>query len=356
VMQAHFQRSDDGPQVVAWELTRRCPLACRHCRASARNTAYEGELTTEECMRVVDSLVALGSKPLLILTGGEPLSRADVWTIAKRASGGGLRVVMAPCGISVDDEAVRRMRESGITAISLSVDGATAEAHDAFRGVTGSFAANLKAMNCARRAGLPFQINALVSRATLNDLPAIRELALREGASQLDLFFLVPVGRGAGIREFALAAGDCESALEWAVRMNARGPLRIKTTCAPQVIRVRHRLNMPVNGARPGAPTGGCMAGRGFVFISHTGILQPCGFCDVPAGDLRKAGLDFNTAYKASDVFRKLQDVDGYGGKCGVCEYRAVCGGCRARALAATGDYLAGEPSCSHQPTESRMP
>ena len=343
-----------GPRVVAWELTRRCPLSCKHCRASARATADKNELSTEACFRVVDSLVAHGSKPLLILTGGEPLSRTDVWDIAKRASDGGLRVVMAPCGTSVNAESVSKMIASGVKAISLSMDGATAEKHDAFRGVPGAFAANLSAMKFAREAGLPFQINALVSRETVNDLPTIRDFALREGATQLDLFFLVPVGRGAALKDIALSAAESEHALEWAVEENANGPLPIKTTCAPQVVRVRHRLKgalpTPQHGAKGGPPLGGCMAGRGFVFISHVGILQPCGFCDLPAGDLQHFNYNFPAAYAASEVFRKLQNVDGYGGKCGLCEFRAVCGGCRARALAAAGDYLAEEPSCPYSP------
>lgn len=348
---AHPKAVGTGPQVVAWELTRRCPMSCRHCRASARNAHHEGELTPAECLRVVDALVDHDSKPLLILTGGEPLSRTDVWTIAKRAADGGLRVVMAPCGASVNEETVGKMLGAGVKAISLSVDGATAEQHDAFRGVPGSFDANMAAMTLARNRGLPFQINALVSQETVDDLPAIRDMAVREGAFQLDLFFLVPVGRGAALKDSALSAEACDRALEWAVSQQERGSLRTKTTCAPQVVRVRHRLNASASGSTL-TSTGGCMAGRGFVFISHVGTLQPCGFCDVQAGDLREFGFDLHAAQEASDVFRRLRDVDGYGGKCGACEFRVVCGGCRARALAAVGDYLAEEPACPYQPVE----
>ena len=192
----------------------------------------------------------------------------------------------------------------------------------------------------------------------VDELDAVRELALREGASQLDLFFLVPVGRGSALKSFALSAERSEEALAWAVRMNAQGPLRIKTTCAPQVVRVRQGSCPPGSADRlkPSAHAGGCMAGRGFVFISHTGILQPCGFCDVPAGDLRRHGLDFGAAYRSSEVFRRLRDTDGYGGKCGYCEFRNACGGCRARALAVTGDYLSEEPTCSYQPVARRVP
>ncbi len=348
----HPTGSRPAPLVVAWELTRRCPLSCRHCRASARAYADEKELSTEECLRVVDSLSSRDVKPLLILTGGEPLCRADVWTIAKRASDGGLRVVMAPCGASVNEASVRRMRESGIKAISLSVDGATKEKHDAFRGVPGAFDANFNAMACARAAELPFQINALVSRETVDDLPTIHAMALREGASRLDLFFLVPVGRGAALKHLALSPEACEQALEWAVRMNDCGPLPIKTTCAPQAVRISHRHKNPAAETRRSPLSSGCLAGRGFIFISHVGVLQPCGFCDVAAGDLRQFGFDFEATCSASPVFQRLKETSQYGGKCGICEFRTVCGGCRARALAATGDYMAEEPACPHQPVK----
>ena len=328
-----------GPRVVAWEVTRRCPLACRHCRAGAQDRAYEGELSTAECMKVIESLAAF-SRPMIIWTGGEPMYRADILELVRAASNLGLRSVMAPCGMLVEDEALKALKEAGVSACSFSVDGSTAEAHDEFRGVSGAFEHVRRAMSVARSVGMPFQVNTTVSRLNQNDLPAIRELAIASGASTLDLFFLVPVGRGIGLKDLSLTAEESEAVLKWAFEMDAQGPIHVRETCAPQAIRVWHGLG------KPGRPSAGCMGGKGFVFISHTGILQPCGFLDVPSGDLRATHFDFEAAYRASPVFRDLSHPDQYGGVCGRCLFRESCGGCRARAYAATGDYMAAEPRC----------
>jgi radical SAM protein with 4Fe4S-binding SPASM domain len=328
-----------GPRVVAWEVTRRCPLACRHCRAGARDCAYEGELTTEECLRVLDALAGFG-KPMVIWTGGEPMYRPDILELVRAATARGLRSVMAPCGTLVTREALRALKDAGVMACSFSLDGATAEAHDAFRGVPGAFDNVTRAMAVAREIGMPFQVNATVSRLNRAELPAIREAALALGARTLDLFFLVPVGRGAGLRDLSLPPEDAEAVLRWAFEMDRQGPIRVRETCAPQAVRIWHALG------EPGQPPAGCMGGRGFVFISHTGVLQPCGFLDVPSGDLRAHAFDFKQAYAASPVFRDLSQPDRYGGACGTCAHRFGCGGCRARAYAATGDYMAAETTC----------
>lgn len=328
-----------GPRVVAWEVTRRCPLACRHCRAGAKDCAYEGELTTDECLRVLDSLAGFG-KPMIIWTGGEPMYRPDILDLVRGATVRGLRSVMAPCGALVTREALTALKEAGVAACSFSLDGATAETHDAFRGVAGAFDNVTRAMAIAREIGMPFQVNATVSRLNRAELPAIREAAIARGARLLDLFFLVPVGRGAGLRDLSLPPDEAEDVLRWAFEMDREGPIRVRETCAPQAVRIWHSLGEP--GTRPS----GCMGGRGFVFISHTGVLQPCGFLDVPSGDLRAAGFDFKAAYEASAVFRDLAQPDRYGGACGACAFRNGCGGCRARAYAATGDYMAAETQC----------
>lgn len=328
-----------GPRVVAWEVTRRCPLACRHCRAGARDCAYEGELTTSECLRVLDSLAAFG-RPMIIWTGGEPMYRPDILELVRGASARGLRSVMAPCGTLVTREALLALNEAGVTACSFSLDGATAASHDAFRGVAGAFDNVIRAMAVARETGMPFQVNATVSSLNAGELPAIREAAVALGARTLDLFFLVPVGRGAGLRDLSLPPARVEEVLRWAFEMDRVGPIRVRETCAPQAVRIWHGLG------RAGQPPSGCMGGRGFVFISHTGVLQPCGFLDVPSGDLRGSAWDFRKAYETSRVFRDLAQPDRYGGACGACAFRNGCGGCRARAYAATGDYMAAETSC----------
>ena len=301
-------------------------------------------MTTAECLRVLDSLAVFG-KPMIIWTGGEPMYRPDILDLVRGAAARGLRSVMAPCGTLVTREALLALKEAGVTACSFSLDGATAASHDAFRGVAGAFDNVRRAMTVAAETGMPFQVNTTVSLVNKNELPAIREMAIACGARSLDLFFLVPVGRGAGLRDLSLTPGQTEEVLAWAFEMDRQGPIHVRETCAPQAVRVWHALG------RPGQPPSGCMGGRGFVFISHTGQLQPCGFLDVPSGDLRAVGFDFKQAYENSHVFRDLAQPDRYGGACGTCSFRYGCGGCRARAHAATGDYMAAEtrcPLCSH--------
>lgn len=328
-----------GPRVVAWEVTRRCPLACKHCRAGAKDRAYEGELSTAECLRVLDSLAGFG-RPMIIWTGGEPMYRPDILDLVRGATARGLRSVMAPCGTLVTREALLALKDAGVAACSFSLDGATAEAHDAFRGVSGAFDNVTHAMAVAAEIGMPFQVNTTVSKLNKDSLPSIREAAIARGARTLDLFFLVPVGRGADLRDLALPPKETEEVLRWAFEMDRLGPIHVRETCAPQAVRIWSSLG------KPGQTPAGCMGGRGFVFISHTGVLQPCGFLDVPSGDLKAFDFDFRRAYEASPVFRDLSQPDGYHGACGACAFRNGCGGCRARAYAATGDYLAAETCC----------
>lgn len=337
------------PKIVAWETTRRCAMRCRHCRGAAREEHYAGELSTAEGKQLIDSLASFSS-PMLILTGGEPLSRTDIYELARHAVSKGLRVVMAPCGPSLTPRTVARMQQAGVCAISVSLDGATARTHDAFRGVEGAFDATLHGISCARKAGLPFQINTTVTRENVDDLPALLDLVLNLGAKTFDLFLLVPTGRGKALADLEIPPERYEAVLHWADDADRRAPIRVKTTCAPHFARVRLQRTA-AEGSAPVAPGSGCMAGRGFVFVSHTGVLQPCGFLDIPSGDLRAGGLDFKAVYQASPVFRDLAVLDGYHGKCGQCEYRRACGGCRARAFAATGDMLGEEPFCTHTPT-----
>lgn len=341
------------PKVIAWELTRRCPLHCRHCRGSAHDRDYSGELTTDECLRVIDSMACL-DHPILILTGGEPMTRPDVYDLASHATAHGMRVVMAPCGALITPEAAERMRHSGIQRISLSLDGATARTHDAFRGLDGAYDDLMRGLRFAREAGVEVQINTTVTRQNLDELPAILELALREGAAALDFFFLVPTGRGADLADLAVSAEEEERTLHWIARTALAAPIPVKTTCAPQYARIVRQEARGRATAVRGRETHGCMAGREFVFLSHTGILQPCGFLDVACGDVREFNLDFSAAYRQSEVFHALADVNSYGGRCGVCEYRRVCGGCRARVYARSGTFLDEDVSCPHTPAAFR--
>ena len=349
--------ADQPLSVVAWETTRRCPLKCRHCRGAARNVPYAGELTTDEGKRLLAS-IATRAKPILIFTGGEPMTRPDIYELARHATDLGLRAVMSPCGPLLTPDTVRQLRESGIKRISISLDGATAATHDAFRAVPGIFDDALRGLRYAVEGGLEFQINSTVTRLNVGELPQIAELAVKLGAAALDFFFLVPTGRGAELREVEISPQEYEAALEWVARAASKSPIRIKTTCAPHYVRVARHVWKETGApqTRPGMPppANGCMAARGFMFISHTGELQPCGFFDQPCGNLRETAFDFWKIYDNSPVFRDLRAPDSYHGKCGVCEYRFACGGCRARALAATGDYLDPEPGCAYQPGQDQ--
>ncbi len=335
-------RTVPQPRLIAWEITRACNLSCIHCRASAIDERNPDELTSEECLGLVDE-IASEYRPIIILTGGEPLLRDDVFDISSHATAAGLRVVMATNGTLLTHEIAARAVASGIKRISVSIDGATAESHDAFRKVPGAFESSLRGIEAATAAGLPFQLNMSVVKANRDELPAVMKLAEELGAVALHVFLLVPTGRGRELEE--LTAEDYEETLMWLHQQRNRPqvPIEIQVTCAPHYARIER--SEPIPGARPSS---GCMGGQSFCFISHVGTLAPCGYLEVNCGNVREEG--FLSAWRNSTVFRQLRDRSQYGGKCGVCEFVRVCGGCRARAYAATGDFLAAEPMCSYRP------
>ncbi|MCJ7545040.1 MAG: radical SAM protein [Phycisphaerae bacterium] len=348
------------PRLVALEVTRRCVLTCRHCRAAAAQDAAEDELTGQEWTRLLENLAGF-ARPTVILTGGEPLLRDDVTDIAARASGLGLRVVLATCGALLDHAAAARLSQAGVAAISVSLDGATAASHDAFRGQAGTFTAALQGIESARQAGLPFQINTTVTRRNVAELPAILDLAAKLGAKTFNPFLLVPTGRGRQLASEALSAEEYEQTLNWLAEQQARGEVPIRVTCAPHFQRILQQRGQAAGLATAsprgaGPATKGCLGGRSFAFVSHRGTVQACGFLEVAAGDLREADYDFATIWRTSPVFAALRDRTRYGGRCGVCEFHTLCGGCRARAWAASGDYLAEEPLCLHQPRGTASP
>lgn len=223
------------PRVLAWEVTRRCPLKCRHCRAGAADLPYARELTTAECRRALDSLAAPSSQPppLVIWTGGEPMLRPDILPLVSHATALGIRSVMAPCGMLVTEARLGELKAAGVTACSFSLDGPDAATHDAFRGVAGAYDNVTRAMCIAAALGMPFQVNTTVSTLNLDRLDALYDQAVRLGAAKLDLFFLVPVGRGKGIARYALSPEQTDRVLDWAFARAVQGPLAIKTTCCP---------------------------------------------------------------------------------------------------------------------------
>jgi len=350
---SHSEKKKAALRLVAWETTRNCNLTCVHCRASATKGPYAGELDTQAAFRLLDQ-ISLEGEPIVILTGGEPLLRPDIFDIAKYGTGKGLRMVMAPNGTLITEAYAREMADSGIKRISISLDGATAESHDSFRGIKGAFEGALNGIKLAKQAGVEFQINTTITKTNLDQIPKIQDLAIKLGAVAHHIFLLVPTGRGKYIVDQEITADEYENALNWFYDQREKTPLQLKATCAPHYYRIlRQRAkkeNKSVTFKSHGldAVTRGCLGGIGFCFISHTGVVQPCGFLDLNCGDVTKNS--FAEIWDNSDIFLSLRNFDKLKGKCGVCEYKKVCGGCRARAYEATGDYQAEEPLCNYQP------
>ena len=340
-------------RLVAWEITRNCNLNCVHCRAAATRGPYSGELDTAACLALLDQIAQVG-RPIVILTGGEPLLRDDIFQVARYGTDKGLRMVMAPNGTLIDADKARQMADAGIRRISISLDGAEKESHDRFRGVDGAYDGALNGIKYARDAGIEFQINTTITKANLDQIPKIQQLAVDLGAVAHHIFLLVPTGRGKYILDQEITAEEYEETLNWFYDQRDKTPLQLKATCAPhyyRILRQRARkegktVTFDTHGLD--AVTRGCLGGTGFCFISHRGIVQPCGFLHVNSGDVTQTS--FAHIWKDSEVFNNLRNFDQLTGKCGGCEYKRVCGGCRARAFEATGDYMAEEPLCSYQP------
>lgn len=347
------QESQATLRLVAWEITRNCNLNCVHCRAAATMGPYEGELDTPACMTLLDQIAEVGS-PIVILTGGEPLLRKDIFDIARCGTDKGLRMVMAPNGTLITEDMARKMAESGIRRISISLDGSTREIHDRFRGVDGAYDGALNGITMAKKAGIEFQINTTITQTNLEEIPKILKLAEKLGAVAHHIFLLVPTGRGKYIVDQAIDAAEYERTLNWFYDQREKTSLQLKATCAPHYYRILRqrakREGVAVTFKTHGldAVTRGCLGGTGFCFISHRGIVQPCGFLDVNSGDVTQT--PFAEIWNHSEVFNRLRDFDKLEGKCGVCGYKNVCGGCRARAYEATGDFMAEEPLCIYQP------
>ncbi len=340
-------------RLLAWEVTRRCNLSCLHCRAAAGLGPYPGELTTAEGLALLDDLAAMG-QVVVILTGGEPLLREDIYDLTAHGANLGLRMVMAVNGTLLTPAIAARLKEAGVQRLSISLDGATAASHDHLRAVAGAFEGALAGIAACRESGLPFQINTTVTRLNLKELPAIYELAISLNAAALHVFVLVPTGRGELIRDQLLAPQEYEETLRWLLDRQQEGRLFIKPTCAPQYYRLwrqdaqarGEKITPATHGLE--AMTKGCLGGQGFAFVSYQGEVQPCGYLELVAGNVRET--PFPEIWANSRLFQQLRRVDDYRGKCHSCQYRKVCGGCRARAYALTGDVLAEDPICPYEP------
>jgi len=352
---------DQSPFTLAWEITRACALVCLHCRAEAQPRRDPRELTTEEALRLIDQIRELGD-PILVITGGDPLMRRDVYDLLAYAVEKGLRTSLTPTATAlVTPRSLARVRDTGVRRIAISLDGPTAEVHDHFRGFRGSFQRTMRIMRDVREAGLALQINTTVTRHNIASLERMPELVAEAGAVQWSVFFLVPTGRGRP--EDMVSPEEHERLYHWLYDLSRQAPFDVKSTAAPAYRRVAIQRAREEGGGRPprtvaGAgyrfadglnrPPLGVNDGKGFAFISHIGDVCPSGFLPLPAGNVRERPLA--ELYRNSRLFRELRDPRLLKGRCGACEFRTVCGGSRARAWALTGDYLAEDPSCVYRP------
>ncbi|MDG6244702.1 MAG: heme b synthase [Methanolobus sp.] len=341
------------PRLIAWETTAGCNLSCKHCRGASTEKKPDGELTTKEAFHFIDEIKQMGN-PILILSGGEPLVRDDIFQIAEYATEKGLRVAMATNGTLVTPAITKKMRDSGIQRVSISLDGSSPINHDDFRCMPGAFQGAMRGIENLKEAGIGFQINPTITKRNVDEIPAILEMAKNLGADALHIFLLVPTGRGKELEEEEIPPVEYERILNWFYERQKDAGIQLKATCAPHYFRIMRQraekegIEISVKTHGYEAMTKGCLGGTGFCFVSSTGDVYPCGYLPALAGNIKQQS--FRDIWENSKVFNDLRDVSKLKGKCGRCEYNTVCGGCRARAYAATGDYLDEEPYCIYVP------
>lgn len=385
----HTVAAHPPPRLIFWETTAGCNLACIHCRRiTVADQLLPQDLTTAEAFSLIDQ-VAEFARPIFVLSGGEPLFRPDIFEIARHASDAGLIVALATNGTLIDADVARKIRASGIRRVSISFDGADAATHDIFRG-KGAFDRSLDGMRHLREVGVSYQINTTVARHNIHQMDQTLALAKRLEAQALHLFLLVPVGCGVEIApDQQISAAEYETVLNWMYDAEMEGDIELKATCAPHYFRIvrqrqaeerrngifrerpasHHRQQHagghpgghPGAGGAPNAEearramnamTKGCLAGTGVCFVSHRGEVFPCGYLPVEAGNIRRQ--PFREIWEGSPLFAELRDSSLLGGKCGLCEFKNICGGCRARAYGMTHEYLDEEPFCTYEPAVLR--
>ncbi|MDR3629716.1 MAG: radical SAM protein [Desulfocapsaceae bacterium] len=341
---------------LAWEITRRCNLKCVHCRSSSELTVQDHPDFTFDLARAILDDVASYASPVIVLSGGEPLLRGDVFDIARYGSGKGLRMCLATNGTLVTEAICGQIKEAGIRMVSLSLDGACAATHDDFRNQAGAFEGTMKAISLFRKHKIPFLINSSFTSRNKDEIPAIFQLVKGLGATAWYMFMIVPTGRGEEIMEELIPERLYDEILDWHyAQEKEETEILMRPTCAPHYYRIvrqrakeegssfkRRNLQFSTGGSK------GCLAGQLICLINVDGDVLPCSYFPKAAGNIFSSS--FKDIWENSKLFMELRDFKGYKGNCGRCEYLQVCGGCRARAYAMTGDYLAQEPFCSHVP------
>ena len=343
------------PYVVSWNLTYRCNLACEHCYLDAggsplvrtENFADRSELGTDECFRVIDEIAAFAPECLTILTGGEPLLRRDILEIVRRAAERGLWVVVGTNGVRISENVARRLAEAGARGLSLSLDALDADRHDRFRRVRGAWQNTVEGAEILNRTGLPFIVQTTAGSHNLGELEAIADFAHgRLAAKVWNLYFLVPTGRGQFVSDISPAQYDEVLASLFRIQQKYDGRMLVNAKCAPHYIKTALENGAPIRTYAGGA--GGCPAGTHYMGIRPNGDVTPCPYLPVFAGTLRSASL--TDLWASSELFAGIRRRSALGGRCGACELNAQCGGCRARAYGMTGDLMAEDPLCTHEP------
>lgn len=349
------------PFIVIWEVTRACALKCLHCRAEAQYRADPRQLTTEQGKKLIDDIAAMEEQPLFVFTGGDPLMRPDLFELAEYAiKEKQLPVSMTPSATpKVTRAAITKAKEVGLSRWAFSLDGSTAEIHDHFRGTKGSYDMTMKGIQYLQEAHIPIQVNTTVSRYNLHDLQAISRKVKEMGVVLWSLFFLIPTGRAQ--EKDMISPEEHEEVMKWMVRIAQEMPYGVKSTEAPHYRRVMMQERGAAGPERSpmkrvdmlGRAPQSVNDGDGFVFISHTGDVYPSGFLPVVCGNVKEQSLI--DVYRNSPVMQTLRDKSQLQGKCGVCEFKTMCGGSRARAYALTGDYMASDTACAYIPSALRQ-
>ena len=351
-------------RLLFWEATAGCNLECVHCRRlDVSHELMKTDLSREQACRMIDDLAGF-ARCILVFSGGEPLMRPDLFELGARARRAGLLIALASNGTMIDKAVARRIADTGFHRVSISLDGADADTHDGFRRLPGSFQQALDGLRNLRELGVSTQVNCTIARHNAHQLAPVLELAESVGADAMHYFLLVPVGCGEQIADDQmLDARQVERRLLEIHRLDESTQLQVKATCAPHYYRIIRQeaktRSKPVPKrqehahAAMGAVTKGCLAGTAVCFVSHQGDVFPCGYLPVSAGNVTKQSLA--DIWATSDVFARLRDPDRLTGKCGCCEFKRVCGGCRARAFYQYGDFLAEEPFCEYTPRRTKI-
>ena len=348
---------DFVPKWIAWEVTRRCNFSCVHCRSASTMNSFDTAFTLDKAKKLIDDIASFSS-PVIVLSGGEPLLRADVFDIASYGTQKGLRMCMATNGSLVTEEVCLKMKASGIRMVSMSLDGAIPATHDNFRGQVGAFEGVEKAAALFNKHGIEFLINSSFTKRNQSEIPEVMKTAKRLGAKAWYMFMIVPTGRGEEIMSELISKEDYEDLLKWHYEMEKHEhEMLVRPTCAPHYYRIvpqmnklaeegdkleRRTLKFSTGGSK------GCLAGQVICLITAEGDVYPCSYFPHSAGNVLTT--PFKEIWENSKLLLELRDFTSYKGKCGVCEYVNVCGGCRARADAVYGDYLAEEPFCTYTP------